>query len=130
MILRSHYILKRESKNIYYFFKFFILAKLRNVSGYKSMFKQQLESIFIMPSTPTPNLRLAPRPKKYMPLLALRPEYVCLNISQAVKKHTPKHSPRSETLLPLYIPTDYKPKTISGVFDEKFSKYKVKVMIN
>ena len=87
MILRSHYFLKRESKNIYYFFKFFILAKLRNVSGYKSIFKQQLESIFIMPSTPTPNLRLAPRPNKYMPLLALRPEYVCLNISQAVKKN-------------------------------------------
>ena len=74
-----------------------IFAKLRNVGGYKDIFRQQLERIFTTSSerpsrpknqTPVP----APKPKK--PIRAPKP-----------KKHIPK---------------DYKPKKITGAFGDKY----------
>ena len=41
-----------------------IFAKLRNIGGYKNMFRQQLESIFTTSSAPPP------RPKNHTPVPA------------------------------------------------------------
>ena len=55
------------------------LAKAKNVDGFKSISRQQLEIQFRMSSAPTPALRPAPRPKK-----------VCLRLPKDLRKSAPK----------------------------------------
>ena len=88
-----------------------ILATLRNADGYKNIFGQQLENIFVTPPTLKPLCRPALRPKKLAqkkPTSALRP-----------KKYTPKKP--IFTLRPkMHKFDDCKPKQIAGAFDDNY----------
>ena len=58
-----------------------MLAKARKVDSYENMYRRQLESLSIIPSTPT----LAPRSKKPTPISAPRPK-------KRIRKHAPNMS--------------------------------------
>ena len=121
-----------------------MLARARKGDSYKNMSSQQLERLFIIPSTFAPAPRPASRPKKTTPIPAPRP-----------KQPTPLHAPRpalgpnkhtrlkpcrgwavlhrgtnDQTVLrlkkhpPLSIQKDYKPNRIAWTFNDKYIEYK------
>ena len=84
-----------------------ILAKLRYITGYKNMSRQQLESELAAPKP-------APRPKKSTPTAAPRQ-------TRRPKNITPTPASRPENYLS--IPNDYKLEKIAKAFGDKYIEY-------
>ena len=81
-----------------------MLAKVRSINGYKNIFRQQLESMFTIPSSnPTPKPK--PRPKK----------------RTSVPTPTPDPRPKKCTLVKALIPTP-SPKKLKPTIAPKSNK--------
>ena len=68
-----------------------MLAKAKMLDGYENMFRQQLESIFIIPLPPRPALGPVPRLKKFTPRTAAKTDdnkdHDCFDTVEIIQEH-------------------------------------------